>query len=233
MQITTTSLRRALRWAGGLLGAALLAMIVMHVPPVRGWLAARGHTGGALCPLGYTAGGAAETPEVRRARHAAARGDSPAQSRPALGFALDVTRAADLERWGASHGVRCTPRRGGTAVECADVPGGLLPGAGDLALTSVWFQLGQRGTLEAIRTVRRDSDVGAVASAFEARERTLTAQAGTPARRDGSAAPDVLANGMLRQALVEYRFTDYRAVVRATNMGDGYVLTEEYATLVD
>ncbi len=33
--------------------------------------------------------------------------------------------------------------------------------------------------------------------------------------------------------MVEYRFTDYRAVVRATNMGDGFDLTEEYATLVD
>ena len=35
----------------------------------------------------------------------------------------------------------------------------------------------------------------------------------------------------LRQATVEYRFSDYHALVRATNMGDGYVLTEEYTRL--
>ena len=37
---------------------------------------------------------------------------------------------------------------------------------------------------------------------------------------------------MLRQAMVEYKLADYHAVLRATNMGDGYVLTEEYATLL-
>lgn len=219
-------------WAGGLLGAALLAMAVMHVPPVRGWLARNGHHGGGLCPLGYSAA-SAERPERRIARHAAARGELPARGRPALGFALDATTAPELQRWASGHGVACEARRGGAAVECSNVPGRLVPGAADLAFTSVLFEFGARGTLEEIHAVRRDGDVGAVASAFAATERTVTAGAGAPARRDGSAAPEVLANGALRQASIEYRFTDYRATLRATNMGDGFVLTEEYATLVD
>ena len=223
--------RRWMRWTGGLFATALVAMTVMHVPPVRGWLAAHGHHGAGVCPLGY--GGAPVSREARRVHDDAVRGTQPARARPALGFALDHTTAPELEAWAAAHGVTCAAKHGGSLVECAHVPGALVPGAAELALTSVWFQFGARGTLETVRTVRRDPAVATVAAAFVRTEDELTHAAGAPATHDGSAASDVLANGTLRQAMVEYRFTDYRAVVRATNMGDGFLLTEEYATLVD
>ncbi len=41
----------------------------------------------------------------------------------------------------------------------------------------------------------------------------------------------MLASGAFRQATRDYRFADYRALVRATNLGDGYVLTESYTAL--
>jgi len=43
----------------------------------------------------------------------------------------------------------------------------------------------------------------------------------------------VLANGLLLQASVEYHFGDYRAVLRATPIPDGFVLTESYASLTN
>jgi hypothetical protein len=228
MQRTTTR-RRLWRWTGGVLGTAVVAMIVLHLPPVRRVLAAHGHTGGALCPLGY--GAAAANPAAERAHNAALRGDSPARERPALGFALDVTTVADLERWARSHDVACQTRHGGTQVECGEVAGPLVPG--DLALTSVMFAMNSHGTLASIKTTRRSREVAPVASAFSAVTHQLTSRAGVPMAEDGSAAPDVLASATLRQASVEYRFTNYRAVVRATNLGDGFALTESYATLVD
>lgn len=225
---------RLWRWGGGVLGVAVVAMVAIHLPLVRRALVARGQTGGALCPFGY-GNPTAATREAQHQHLAALRGAAPAHARPALGFALDTTTTADLERWAHDHGVACETKHGGALVECAQVPAAIVPcaGASSLGLTSVWFELGSRGTLASIKTVRRDHAVAPVAAAFASIEGALTDQAGAPAHADGSAAPEVLANGTLRQAMVEYRFTDYRAVVRATNMGDGFVLTEEYATLVD
>ena len=230
--LVPTPVRRAprwKRWAGGALAVAVLAVTAMHLPLARRWLAARGPTGGAVCPFGY---GGAPTDAGRAAQRqhlASLRGAAIARERPALGFALDRTTAADLARWAAAHGVRCEPRHAGTLVECTAVPGAVVPGAGALGFTSLVFQLGDDGTLAAIRAVRRDRDAGIVAAAFAAQEHQLTERAGAPVTRGG--ATDTLAGATLRQAMVEYRFTDYRAVVRATNMGDGFVLTEEYATL--
>lgn len=218
-----------LRWAAGALAVALVAMAVTHVGPVRHWLAARGHTGGAACPFGYGGDPAAARDAARRA-HAALRGELAAHERPALGFSLDRTTAADLARWELDHGASCETKRGGTLVQCTKVGDGI---ASAIPLTSVQFQLGATGTLTTIRAVRRSRDADQVAAAFVAVERDLTSRAGAPVARDGSPASEALASAVLRQATAEYRFTDYRAVVRATNMGDGFVLTEEYASLVD
>ena len=49
----------------------------------------------------------------------------------------------------------------------------------------------------------------------------------------GDSAPSSLAAGLLRQASAEFRFSDYYAIARVTNMGDGFMLTEEYRSLVD
>jgi len=217
-------MRRA--WLIG--GAAVAVVVGMHAPPVRAWLGSRGTHGGAACPFGYGAGARPIALDARRAL----RGLAPALARPALGFALGFTTAADVLAWATAHDLRCAPRRG-AVVECAQVPGALVPGAGELAASAVWFELGTTGRLASIKTVRRNPAVAAVASAFTTAEHALTAQAGAPAQRDGSPAPELLARGALRQAMVEYRFADYRAVLRATNMGDGFVLTEEYAALAD
>ncbi len=223
-------MRRIVLWAGGLAAAFTIVMVVIHVPIVRNWLASRGHHGAGLCPLGY---GTTGTSVAARARaNAAQRGTAVAKARPALGFTLDETTAADLKQWAATHGITCTSAHGAHLVECHDVPGSLTGGQ-DLAATSVWFQLGPTGTLSAIRTVRRAANPAAVSAAFSGIERELTSQAGSAATRSGTASPEVLARAALRQAAVEYRFTNYHAAVRATNLGDGFALTEDYSSLLD
>ncbi len=57
------------------------------------------------------------------------------------------------------------------------------------------------------------------------------AESAATGARDGDASAANLTAATLRQAMIEYRFKDYQAVVRATNLGDGFVLTEEYASL--
>lgn len=217
--------RRIWRTLAATLGTVVVLGVVVHLPPVRGYLAAHGHHGGGLCPLGYGRPAGVATivhdPSAPRAK-----------ARPAIGFALGTTTAAELTTWALAHRVACATRHGGASVECADVPAELLPrDAGALGVTTAWFEFDRRGTLASVRTVRRDRDVGAVATAFATIRDQLTARAGVPAAEDGSAAPAVLANGALRQAMVAYEFADYHAVVRATNMGDGFVLSEEYVAL--
>jgi len=115
---------------------------------------------------------------------------------------------------------------------CVDVPATALPQPlAALGATGLWFQIDEHGALASVQVTRRDRAAATVSEAFARLQARLTADAGAPAKRDGSAAPDVLASAALRQAVVEYRFADYRALVRATNMGDGFVFTEEYTRL--
>ena len=206
--------------SGGVLVLATLATVAIHLAPVRamlGWkpLGANGSRS-AFCPLGYGA-----QPE----RTATAPIVIPTTPRPALGFVLDVTTRAQVTAWAEEHDIECTARRG--ALECANVPAGAVGGA-SLALTSVWFRF-DRDTLVGIQTVRRSPVVADVVAAFGAVETAMTKVVGDPSRREGVAVADSLSRGALRQAMVEYSAPSYRAVVRATNMGDGYVLTESYA----
>ncbi|HTR49139.1 MAG TPA: hypothetical protein VMJ10_00450 [Kofleriaceae bacterium] len=204
-------MKRAARWGLAAASAVVLLGLVIHVPPIRGWLAAHGHHGGDSCPFGY---GTA-------ARH---RGDPTAphaHARPALGFALGTTTAAEIARWATDHATTCRAKRGGTFLECADPS----------ASTSIWLQLDEQGVLEAVQATRREPTAAMISDAFVQRQAELTAQVGAPTRHDGSSAPNALTGAALRQAMVEYRFSDYHALVRATNMGDGYVLTEEYTRL--
>lgn len=195
----------------------------IHVPAVRaalGWkpLEAAAEPS-AFCPFGYGTPSAAPALPPRTV--------TPTTPRPALGFTLDVTTRAEIEAWAITHGIRCTPQHGSMVLECVDVPAALVP-ATPLAATSVWFRF-TGATLAGIQTVRRTDAVDSIVAAFAAVEVTMTAAVGSPSKRQGEADAATLGRGTLRQAMVEYRAPAYRAVVRATNMGDGYVLTESYA----
>ncbi len=202
-------------WIGGALGVATLVTVALHLAPVRGLLGMKPLGSGsksAFCPFGYGKQPAATT--ARRAPRTI-----PTSPRPALGFALDVSGPADVALWARAHGIRCTAQHGGSVVECAD----------SAAATTSWFRFDGLALAE-IQTARRSPDARGVATAFALTTSVISAVIGAPMTFDGSASADDLARGALRQAMVEYRRPGYRAVVRATNMGDGFVLTETYAT---
>ncbi len=79
--------------------------------------------------------------------------------------------------------------------------------------------------------VRKAGSADAVSHSFAGVESTLTARAGAPAQKQGDPSGAALMTGTLNQATVEYRFHDYYAIARATNMGDGVLLTEEFDSL--
>src|SRR5262245_47918292 len=101
VRFMTEHRRRVRRWAGVVMGSALTALILVHVPPVREWLASRGQRGGAACPFGYGGGAAITRLGPARTRTAAVHSETLAPERSALGFALGSTTAADLARWAA------------------------------------------------------------------------------------------------------------------------------------
>lgn len=218
--------RRAVIWGGGLVSAFLLVTTLVHLPAVQRMMGWTHPDGTGACPFGYDGapGGTVATARPRVGPLAPAR--------PALGFTLAVTTRADVQTWAAANQVSCTERRRGRELECASVPAGLLAGHGaQLAGTTTWFELDAQSVLAGIKTVRRTTAAAPVALAFAATAASLTASTGAPTTAEGSAATDDLARGAFRQAMVEHRFGDYRAQIRATNMGDGFVLTESYTAL--
>lgn len=206
-----------LRWIVGGLGVAVLVTTVAHLPYYLG--SGSGHGGG--CPFGYTA-----TREDAPVHHdARLRGDVVAKERIALAFTLGVTTKSEVAAYASTHGGSCRETRG--QLECTNLEIDRGP-----RVTSAWFSF-DRGRLDAIRTVRRDPSVETIAGTFATLEREVTEAAGVPIVATAAADTKDLARRPLRQAAFDYRFSNYRAVVRATNMGDGYALTEEYANLAD
>jgi hypothetical protein len=210
--------RRITSWAGGVLGALFALAVVIHVPPMRGWLARHGHHGGGVCPFGY----GQQQPRV-------ARTSPDVADRPALAFELGKTNRDDIAAWADGHGVTCHDKHHDTLVECLDVPAPALGDSNALPASGLWLALGADGTLRSIQVTRRTVTATTIADAFTATGGGLAATLGAPSERSGDADARTLASGALRQASVEFRAPGYRARLRETNMGDGYLLTESYA----
>jgi hypothetical protein len=224
--------------AGALLGAALVALIALAhtraARPVLRW-AARALGPAASCPLGYDRAATPEQKEAARARFARAHGGSTTPAaRPALGFDLGRARRADVLAWASHGGLSCKAGRGMFDIACDDVPDSDLPeadrGAGAQAL---WFVFGADERLITVTAVAHSDRPEPIGAAFRSVSSRLTRDAGPPAATAGDPAPAALASGPLYQASVEYRFRGYYAVARATNVGAGYALTQEYRALPD
>lgn len=205
------------------LGAFLSLTALVHLPVVQhamGWTTPDGE---GACPFGHGAKLAKPT--------SVPRDGQLASGRPALGFRLATTSRDDVMRWASTHDVACAPKRGRSSIECSDVPGALLDEHGVALAGTMWLELDEHGLVRTINTVRRAGSAEQAAEAFSATQTALRSKAGTPTVLRGSAEPEALASGAFQQAMFEYRLSDYRAVVRATNMGDGYILTESYTAL--
>ena len=186
-----------------------------------------------VCPLGYDA------PKTAHARAAAERqfatlhrGEFPAAARPALGFKLQSATASDVQTWAKAKGVTCREPRSGHDLECVQVPARALPAPDDgTAVQSLWLDFGPDKTLTSVIALRRHKQAGPIAATFANINATLAEAAGQPSQQSGQGSVSELQKGLLRQASVEYRFSDYYALTRATNMAGGFLLTEEYHAL--
>lgn len=232
-----------------ILGAAAVCVALLgaigfaHTAPGRPLLRVLGpmlgmghaHGGSGACPFGFDVAASPADKEAARARFAARhRGEGAPAARPALGFKLDHTSRAEVEAWAARSGLACHAPRVGAELVCADVPAAALPAAASGAaplIEELWFSFGGQGALTSLVAIRKEKRPEPIEAAFRAAEAFLSREAGPPAQASGDASSAALAAGLLRQASVEYRFRDYYAQARASNMGDGFLLTEEYRSL--
>ena len=218
-------MRRLLVWSGAALAAFLVVSLLVHVPFVQHAMGWTNRDGTGACPFGHGSARVAAAPRPTAS-------GPIARARPALGFTLGTTTRDEILAWARAHQLACKSMRRGTQLECADVPAALLAEhGGDLQGTATWFELDDRGVLYTVKTLRRTPDVVRVAHSFEATDAALTARAGVASQSAGSSETALLASGTFQQASRVYQFSDYRAVIRATNMGDGFVLTESYTSL--
>jgi hypothetical protein len=207
-------------------GRPLLALLRGHGPS---------HDAASRCPFGFDKAQTAEQKEASRASFSRAhRGAVLVHARPALGFRLDATTEADVLAWARASGVSCKKPKAGYDLDCAGVPDSALPeaerGAG---LQSLWLTFGGDGKLVTVVAVRKSADPRVVSDAFASVKEHVEHEAGAASSHDGEGSPEELASGPLYQASAEYRFKNYYALARATNMGDGFLLTEEYRSLTD
>jgi hypothetical protein len=236
-------LKRVLLGVVGL-GVAFTAVVgVAHTRPGRpllgiiGPMLGMGPAQGARkggCPFGFDVAASPAQREASRTQFAATHhGDWPALSRPALGFTFDRTTRSDVMSWAAEHHVQCTKPKSGVDLNCAHVPDSLLPPSWQGApVTNLWMNFGEGDRLISLVALRSTRSAETIGETFGKVSAAMTAEAGPPVKVDGDASPAGLSAGLLRQASVEYRFRDYYAVARATNMGhDGFLLTEEYRSL--
>lgn len=219
----------------GLLVLFIGVMGFAHTQAGRPLLAVIGRVfHGGSCPLGFDKSATPLAREQAVARFSAShRGATPAPVRPALGFMLGESRRSQVVAALAARGISCAP---GPAAElvCPGVPGRDLAAAGSTALTrELWFTFGTGDQLLSLVALSHALDPQAISDAFAATTAAVSGAAGPPAHRAGDGSARGLAAGALRQASAEFRFSNYYALARATNMGNGYLLTEEYRTLVN
>jgi hypothetical protein len=233
-------------WSSLALGSAFTAIVgFAHTAPGKPLLAVMGRAmgmptaarAGGKCPLGYDVKATPDQKEAARRQFASSHaGTDRAQARPALGFVLDKTTRADITNWATAHDIRCTVPKSGSDLDCSDVPAEALPdGETGIGLHILWFTFGLGDTLTSAIGVRRDASVETVSSTFRRVTDEVSREAGPPATTVGDPSPGMLSSGALYQASAEYRFRNYFALTRATNMGprQGFVITEEYRSLPD
>ena len=187
------------------------------------------------CPFGYDRPMSPAQRERARAQFSAThRGERPATSRPALGFVLDQTTRSQVIAQLSARGVTCTQGKGLSDLTCNGVPASALPGTPASAPTrNLWLTFGTKQQLLTVIAVSRSTEPEAISDAFVAMRRALAREAGAATATHGDAEPQALAQGALHQASAEFRFSDYYALERATNLSKDFVLTEEYRSLAD
>ena len=183
------------------------------------------------CPFGYdTVASPEQVARARREFSASHAGSAPAPARqPVAGLEVGASTRAELDAWSVKVHATCAPQADPSHLTCSTLP---EPSTGSALLESaLWLELDEHGVLARVTTVRRAASAAVISGAFRQLVAALGSTEVSPVHREGEASEAFLSAGSLRQASAEYRFSNYFALIRATNVGEGYLLTEDYRAL--
>ena len=207
----------ALTVAVGLVGA-------MHLKSARPVLAMLG----VPCPVDSTT--AEQVNALRASGLAHLRTSQPAPARPLPGgFVLEGTTAAEAVRWAHENGVACDAvTHGYNYLRCRGVDARKLGLAGP-PVSELWLSFGPHGHLVGVDIYRRGMNANDTTAAWNGAAHTLRNALGTPTATTGDASPEVLSQSPLQTARLQYRFSDYLAIVTASNLPyAGLAVREQY-----
>lgn len=156
-------------------------------------------------------------------------GERAATDRRALAFDLGRTTATDVDAWATEHGVRCGSGRR-LELRCESIPAKAIDRATGFDVVS--FDFDEDGTLVAIEASSVLDSAAVAATWIADREDALRDRMGDPAIRTGEPVAGEVAKGPLSQISREYRGSDVRAKVAATNTGRGRFAVREFHQLV-
>jgi hypothetical protein len=215
---------------GAVAGAIVALVGVLHAPFARGLLL---RIGG--CPMAGARMTPVEMDAARRIAVAADPATAMAGARPALGFALDESSAADVDAWARRVGASCRDVHPGL-VKCESVPAAALGRAdveGRIDELAIGFD--RRGHVVNVTTLRTHLGAEQASRSADDIVASLQRALGAASRTGGTFAKDQLAKaGAASAAAVSYRYRDYVADVTALNLGsDGLVLREHYMSAND
>lgn len=182
------------------------------------------------CPVGHAS--LAELEPARRAAVASERGVADAPARPALGFDLDRTTAAQVRDWARDVGASCKDVREGL-VRCVDVPAAALGALdSDGPAGELYLGFDTTGRLVDVSAMRVHVPQARIARHIE---QQLASKLGAPHKRSGTFDDARLANeGASSLASLGYRYRDYFADVIALRFrSDGLVVREHYMSARD
>lgn len=223
---------RVLKWTAGLSLAFVGVVGFAHTEAGRGLLRYLPSPGSA-CPLGYDQSLGTEQRDVIRASLLAPQaGEAPAGSRDVLAFSLGETSREQITAWIAEQGVECEAVEAGNAFRCQDVPASSI--ARPTAATSLLLRFSAAGTLVTVDASFRGEDPEVAATHARQQSASLRSSMGPHASQKGEFSASYLSKGALATAGVEFRFSDVRANVSATNLGRGrYLARESYQAFDD
>jgi hypothetical protein len=211
-------------------GLAVLTVLIglLHTPLGRPLLARLG----AVCPV------QASPEEAERARLESVRitrGTEASPAQPALGFVLDRMTSKDIFSWAERNHVDCSEQRGGSLVECKDVPESVLGARGGGSIDELQLAFSPTSKrLVNIATAQYGLNANDAVAQMGTVVTGLREQLGKPTRELGERTASYLDSAPYRTALVRYRFSDYQADVTATNLpGKGTMLREHYMSARD
>lgn len=199
------------------MAASVLRIIALAVPALAiGTYGAHAYIARTSLSCPMRAPSQVELETQRRSAMIALRGERTAPTRSILGVTLEETSRADFVRASNGRGETCTEELSGALVRCDD----------SSKRTEVVARFSPAGRLVGIDRVTRNSEFESSTSSFRAALSNLRVTYGEPTRQWGEPTASYLA-APLRQAGVEYRFSDTAIDWSVTQMGEAGLVVRE------